>query len=227
MWLKWTNLPPNFKLPSGHYAKLVVQDTGEGMEASTLDRIFEPFFTTKNEEGTGLGLSVVHGIIISHDGEINVESSPGHGTTFNIYFPVHIDAEEIKEQSKDLPVGSERILFVDDEVEIVELNKQILEQLGYNATVTTDSLEALEFFKSDPESYDLVFTDFTMPKMNGVKLAQEVSQIKPGIPVILCTGYSENITMEKAKELGITEFVFKPLTMSSIAQIIRQALDAR
>ncbi len=214
-------------LPKGLYVKLVVCDTGEGMEKAILDRIFEPFFTTKmNNEGTGLGLSVVHGIVLSHEGDIVVESQTHIGTTFTIYIPAHSSPMQEKVENTELPKGRERILFVDDEEEIVELNLQILEQLGYQTTVTSSSLEALEIFQAQPDQYDLLFTDYTMPKMNGLKLAQEVSKIKPGIPIILCTGFSENVTPEQAQELGIKEFVFKPLTMSSIAQIIRRALDS-
>ncbi|HPG38094.1 MAG TPA: response regulator [bacterium] len=215
-------------LPKGAYVKLFVSDTGEGMDQTILERIFEPFFTTKrNNEGTGLGLSVVHGIVLSHEGEIVVESQPNVGTSFTIYLPAYASPQQEKVENTELPKGHERILFVDDEEEIVELNLQILEQLGYQTTVTSSSLEALEIFQAQPDQYDLLFTDYTMPKMNGLKLAQEVSKIKPGIPIILCTGYSENVTHEQAQALGIKEFVFKPLTMSSIAQIIRRALDDR
>ncbi len=216
-------------IPPGEYARLTVCDTGLGMEETTLDRIFEPFFTTKEVgEGTGLGLSTVHGIVRSHHGYITVDSTPGQGSRFDVYFPA-APQQEISEPSSidptQLPTGSERILFVDDEEVVVRLAKTGLGRLGYQITVRTSSIEALEAFRAAPDRFDLIISDQTMPNMTGARLASEVIAIRPDIPIILCTGFSESINEEKAHALGIREFVRKPIVAQELAQRIRDIFD--
>jgi len=208
---------------------LTVNDTGCGMPHDVLERIFDPYFTTKEKGlGTGLGLAVVHGILKSYGGTITVESEPGKGSSFNIFIP-RIEKEVTAEpvSSEELPTGSERILFVDDEQALVNLGKQMLEKLGYEAVVRTSSVEALELFKAQPEKFDMVITDMTMPNLTGEKLAGELINVRPEIPIILCTGYSENITETKAKKIGIKELILKPIVMQDIARTIRRVLDNR
>ena len=211
----------------GPYLQLSVKDTGHGMSPDVLNRIFDPFFTTKEKgEGTGMGLSVVHGIVKSHDGDVVVHSEPGKGTTFNIYFPA-IEKEEIQEIGAvlPLPVGNERILFIDDEPTLVHIGKQILERLGYEVEARTSSLEALELFKIKSEKFDLVITDMTMPKMTGDHLAREIIKIRANIPIILCTGYSKKISEGKAEASGVRALVMKPVVAEQLAKIVRKVLD--
>jgi signal transduction histidine kinase/ActR/RegA family two-component response regulator len=213
-------------LRAGPFAKLMVSDTGHGMDRSTLEQIFNPFFTTKERgEGTGLGLSIVHGIIKSYEGEITVKSQPGQGTCFTIWIPlVEAEAKDQAPEPAPLPLGTERILFVDDEPFIIEISRQILERLGYRVDTNTDPLSALERFKRDPGQYDLVITDMTMPKMTGDRLAAELMMIRPEIPVLLCTGFSERMTEAAALKMGIKGFIMKPMALAEIAQKIRKAL---
>ncbi len=217
--------PPN--LIDGDYALLTVQDTGHGMDDAILNRIFDPFFTTKGPgEGTGLGLSVVYGIVQNHGGAIDVTSAPGKGTTFTVYFPLVEKVEAVREMAAGmLPGGSERILVVDDEAILADVVHTMLKSLGYDATARTSSVEALEAFRARPNSYDLVITDMTMPNMRGDDLARELLKIRPDIPIILCTGFSEMISEEKAKILGIRRFIMKPIFKKDIARTIREILD--
>jgi CheY-like chemotaxis protein len=197
------------------------------MSPGVLNRIFDPFYTTKEKgEGTGMGLSVVHGIIKSHSGEITVYSEPAKGSTFKVYLPA-IEQEVISESdtARPLPSGSERILFVDDEIALVNIGKQILENLGYDVEIRTSSHEALELFKVKSDKFDLVITDMTMPGMTGYQLTREILKIRPGIPIILCTGYSKQITEEKAKAIGIKAFAMKPVVARELAEIVRKVLD--
>jgi CheY-like chemotaxis protein len=214
---------------AGPHLKLIVSDTGPGMTTEILKRIFDPYYTTKDKgEGTGLGLSVVHGIIRSNAGAITVYSEPGKGSTFNVFFPVieeEIRAEAAVEEL--LPTGNEKILFVDDEPTLVEITNQMLKRLGYDVVTKTASNEALDLFQAQPEKYDLVITDMTMPGMMGDELAGKLMQIRPDIPVILCTGFSQRITEKKAKHLGIKAFLMKPLVMRSLAVTIRKVLDEK
>lgn len=213
----------------GPYLRISVSDTGCGIKREIMDRIFEPYFTTKAVgDGTGLGLSVVHGIVKSHKGAITVDSEPGKGSTFHVYLPrIESGAPAIEtEQEELLPRGTERILFVDDEESIVIIARQILNRLGYSVTTSTDSLEALRVFREQPELFDLVITDMTMPNMTGERLSRELMCIRPDIPIVLCTGFSELITEQKASELGIREFVMKPLITKEMAAVVRRALDA-
>jgi signal transduction histidine kinase/ActR/RegA family two-component response regulator len=212
----------------GPHLQLTVKDTGCGMDPGVLERIFEPYYTTKEQgKGTGLGLSVIHGIIKNHGGDITVSSQPGKGTTFTVCLPIideiDIETEEVKTTSATQ--GHERILLVDDEEQIIDIEQQILERLGYKVTPKTDSEEALEEFASLPEHYDLVITDMTMPKMTGDQLARKLMEIKPDIPVILCTGFNETITEEKALAMGIDKFVMKPIVKDELASTIRAVLD--
>jgi PAS domain S-box-containing protein len=210
----------------GSYLKLSVRDTGHGIAPDAYEKIFDPYFTTKKkEEGTGLGLAVVQGIVKSHNGAVTVDSEVGKGTTFHVYLPVimrKITAEE--EISTPLPMGHESILFVDDEQPLVEIGKQMLQRLGYTVATRTSSVEALELFKANPDRFDLVITDIVMPNMTGETLAEKMMGIRSDIPVILCTGYSEKITRKDASEMGIQSFLMKPLVMRDLATTVRQAL---
>jgi PAS domain S-box-containing protein len=214
-------------LSAGTYIKLRVSDTGHGMEKKIADRIFDPFFTTKERgEGTGMGLAVVLGIVKSHGGTITVESTISEGACFDVYLPV-IEHEAGTEARPKviMPTGTEKILFVDDEKALVELGLQILERLGYDVTTRTSSVEALELFMAQPDKFDLVITDMTMPNMTGDEFAARMMKIRSDIPVILCTGYSERISKDKAHEIGIKEFVLKPIIMSDMALTVRKVLD--
>jgi PAS domain S-box-containing protein len=213
-------------LPPGKYVQLTVGDTGEGIDPTVVERIFEPYFTTKKTgEGTGLGLSVVHGIVKGHGGDIVVSSKPGKGTRFLVYFPVtETVVETVGEPAAAVPRGNEHILLVDDEKSLVEMGKDLLERLGYKVTVRTSSIEALEAFRKTPDRYDLVITDQTMPNMTGIQLTRELMALRPDIPVILCTGFSDLVNKENFKAMGIREFVMKPIVKKDIARIIRDVL---
>ncbi len=216
---------------SGPYVRLRVSDTGHGMPQEILRRIFEPYFTTKEPgKGTGLGLAVVHGIVKSYGGGVTVWSEVGRGSVFDIYLP-RIDTVDLSArgyQTESLPLGfRERVLFVDDEEAIVEVGRESLTYLGYEVTARTSSIEALELFREKPDRFDLVITDMTMPNMTGDRLAQELLRIRPGIPIILCTGFSELITEDRAREIGVREFAMKPLVMKDLAKTIRRALGER
>jgi len=214
----------------GKHIELMVKDSGHGMEPQVMERIFEPYFTTKEQgKGTGLGLSVIHGIVKGHGGDITVSSRPGKGATFKVYLPIIDDIEEEIQVIEPLIAinGKERILLIDDEEQIIDIEQQILERLGYKVTSKTDSEEALEEFAAQPDRFDLVITDMTMPKMTGDQLARRMMDIKPQIPVILCTGFNEAISEEKALAMGIDKFVMKPIVKDELASTIRTVLDNR
>ena len=213
----------------GHYLKLTVCDTGNGIEPDVLERIFDPYFTTKEKTGgTGLGLATVHGIVTSYGGAITVYSEPGKGTAFNVYFPVTTEEKVLETDiTESLPTGTERILFVDDEPDIVDVGKRMLEKLGYEVTTRTSSIEALELFRQKPDHFKLIITDMTMPKMTGIELAEELINIRPNIPIIICTGFSEKITKENAKDKGIRAYIMKPLLKIELAKVVRQVLDQK
>ncbi|MEW5723100.1 MAG: PAS domain S-box protein, partial [Thermodesulfobacteriota bacterium] len=217
-----------FGLPAGRYQVLTVSDTGHGMDREVLARIFEPFFTTKKPgEGTGMGLAVVYGIVKSYNGAIKVYSEPGQGSTFKILLPL-IEAESESRRriaAAAMPRGTERILFVDDEPALADLAGRMFQRLGYQVTTRTSSLEALETFQAQPEQFDLIITDQTMPHLTGIELAREAMQIRPRIPVILCTGFSQQVSAEMALEMGVRKFLLKPLVISEAARIIREVLD--
>ena len=212
----------------GQHLELTVKDNGHGMTPLVLERIFEPYYTTKEQgKGTGLGLSVIHGIIKNHGGDISVSSQPGAGSTFSVYLPVIDDIEVEIEPVKTASAtnGNERILLIDDEEQIINLERRILENLGYKVTPKTDSEEALEEFSARPDRFDLVITDMTMPKITGDRLARKLMEINPQIPVILCTGFNEAISEEKALAMGIDKFVMKPIVKDELAYTIRTVLD--
>jgi len=217
-------------LSPGAYACLTVSDTGIGMEKEVLDKMFDPYFTTKDKgKGTGLGLSVVHGIIKSCGGSIRISSDPGKGTECRVYLPIIERKDVTKAPETPEPVcdGTERILLVDDEEAIVRMVRQMLERLGYEVTARTGSVEAQMVFKADPDAFDLVITDMTMPNMTGIELSQQLKKIRPGIPVIICTGFSEQISKEKYRALDIQDFVLKPVVKRDLAKAIRNVLDGK
>jgi signal transduction histidine kinase/ActR/RegA family two-component response regulator len=211
------------------YARLTVRDTGCGMDQDTEQRIFEPYYTTKQGgEGTGLGLSMVHSIVYAHDGFISVDSHVGEGTVFTLMFPIAragSDPEEDEPAAEVLPSGSERILFVDDEEMITFLARTLLEGLGYKVIACTDSNNALATFRDEPDGFDLIVTDQTMPGLTGVDLAAEIRKLRNDIPIILCSGYSQDMTMRKMRQVGISEYVMKPIDRAILAHAVRRAMD--
>ncbi len=215
---------PDLKL--GKYIKLILSDQGCGMTPEVLDLIFDPFFTTKKPgEGTGMGLSVVHGIVKNHKGVITVYSEPGKGTVFTIFLPqAEKDIKVEPKLSETIPKGKGKVFFIDDEESQIKSIHPMLERLGYTVQVETDSIKAIETFKESPDSFDLIITDQTMPKLTGDKLAEAVLSIRPDIPVILCTGFSEIIDADKAKSIGVNAFLMKPFTVKEIAETINRVL---
>jgi CheY-like chemotaxis protein len=207
--------------------RLTVSDTGIGIAPENVDRIFDPYFTTKRTgKGTGMGLSVVHGIVQNHRGAIFVESTPGAGTTFHIFFPVTKKKVALEPALHEpIPAGKECILLVDDEPSIVDMGRRLLEKMGYRIIGKTDPFEALTSFREDPARFDLVVLDMTMPKMTGDLLAEKMLAVRPDLPVIVCTGFSEKIDAQKAKTMGIRELMMKPVSFNEIAQTIRKVLD--
>ncbi|MFT5701086.1 MAG: PAS domain S-box-containing protein [Desulforhopalus sp.] len=221
--------PPG--VAQGSYVKISVVDTGPGIELSVLGKIFDPFFTTKPKgEGTGLGLSVVHGIVKDHRGEIIVSSRPGEGAHFTVYLPVAVSFEEVEDHSNvtsDKAVGGdERILLIDDEPAIAEMMQKILVSAGYKITCETDSRRAIEIFRQNPDGFDLVITDQTMPGMTGDQVATELLSLCGDIPIILCTGYSDIVDENTAKNLGVRRFLLKPINQEVLKTSIRQVLDS-
>jgi PAS domain S-box-containing protein len=221
--------PEEPDLDPGDYLKITISDTGEGIPPEIIDAVFEPYFTTKGSgEGSGMGLAVVQGIVESYGGKIYVESRSGRGTTFSIYLPIAYKRSELTPEPKiDLPRGNEHILLVDDELPIINMGRQALERLGYRVTSRTSSIEALSLFRIKPHEFDLVISDMTMPNMTGDKLAVEMMRIRPDIPVILCTGYSNTITEDQALQIGVKAFIYKPIIKKDLANVIRSVLDQR
>ena len=214
-------------LSTGSYIRITVSDTGYGMTPATLERVFDPFFTTKQPgKGTGLGLSVVHGIVKGLGGTISVESEIGKGTTFQIFFPRHAATAVPKpiEEDRNLS-GNEQILLVDDETQLTEMAKMALSEFGYQVTTFNSSLEALEAFRAQPQHFDLVITDLTMPQLTGIELAREIKRLRTDVPIILVTGFSEDAAWKKAKDAGIQGCLLKPIIVSDLAEAIRRALD--
>jgi len=213
-------------LPAGIYQQLCFTDMGHGIPAKIIERIFEPYFTTKAlGEGTGMGLAVVHGIVKSHGGDITVYSEEGKGTTFHVYFPTAESAVAAEPVSQEIiPEGRGRILFVDDDPSLAEMGKLLLEALGYHTVSFNNSPDALSHFRSNPDFFDLVITDQTMPYLTGDELSQEIKSIRPDIPVILCTGFSDRINEENFKSKGIDAFLMKPIIKKEISLLIHGLL---
>jgi len=212
---------------TGKYACITVSDTGTGIDQNLMDRIFDPYFTTKEQgKGTGLGLSVVHGIVKEHGGEIRVYSEVGKGTTFNVYLPLMEDAGNGKDAAVAItyPTGCESILLVDDEEPIIRLEQMMLEKLGYKVTVRTSSPDALDAFRASPAKFDLVISDRGMPNMTGEQLARELISIRPEIPIILCTGFSDENDRQRAKAIGVKGFLMKPVATGDLATMVRRVL---
>lgn len=223
-----TILPRDTGMVPGLYVRLSVSDTGSGMSPETLNRIFEPYFTTKLiGEGTGLGLAVVYGIIKKMGATIKVSSERGKGSTFEILFPRIADEKIVQgvDESITAPRGHEHILWVDDEEDVVDIGKSLLERLGYEIQITTSSVDALELFRAEPREFDLIITDMTMPQMSGMDLAEKILSIRPDIPIILCTGFSNILTEESIKASGISALVMKPIISQEMAQAVRETLD--
>ncbi len=218
----------NSGLTPGDYLKITVRDTGPGIEPKILSRIFDPYFTTRGfSKGSGMGLTVVHGIVRNHNGAIAVDSQPGEGVTFTMLFPIVAEKMVMDAAAPgQIPRGAgEKILFIDDEVSIAKMGGMMLESLGYKAESRTSPLEALERFQSNPNHFDLVITDMTMPQMTGINLFEKLRKARSDIPVIICTGHSSLIDEAKAKEIGLAGYTMKPIVMGDIAETIRKVLD--
>jgi PAS domain S-box-containing protein len=221
------DLPQYPGLNPGPYVKLTVSDTGHGIDGTTLERIFEPYFTTKAVgEGTGLGLAVALGVVKGHGGTITVRSEPGQGTSFNVYLP-RLETPVVAESETAEPLlrAQGRVLLVDDEEALANLNGQILEHLGYEVTVATSSTTAYEIFSADPGRFDLIITDMTMPRMTGMDLAVKLTRVRPDVPIILCTGFSELITEENLRTCGVREIIMKPFLIHDLARVIGKTLE--
>jgi PAS domain S-box-containing protein len=216
-------------LPPGQYLRLTVSDTGTGISPAIIDRIFDPYFTTKDKsKGTGLGLAVVHGIVKRHRGAISVESQVGEGTQFTLHLPVSSDITAKNGiHPASLPRGTERVLLVDDEEDLVVIGSEMLQRLGYRVTAITVSSDALETFKQDPFRFDVVVTDYNMPGLTGDRMAREMLSVRRDTPIIVCTGFSEVFDQQRAQALGIRQILMKPVTMQAIAQAVREVLEGR
>ncbi len=225
-----TTDPVSPDLQHGTYICLSVSDTGTGMDKKTVEKIFDPFFTTKKKgKGTGMGLSVVHGIVTAMNGAIQVQTEPGSGTVFNLFLPVvetgaADDAPLIKES---LVGGTEHILLVDDEKPVIAIEKRLLSRLGYQVTCCNGSMDALEMFTADPDRFDMVISDIAMPKMSGDKLADELLKIRPEIPILLCTGFSETMTVEKMAAAGVKGLLIKPFVITDLDKKLRDIFGQR
>jgi CheY-like chemotaxis protein len=221
------DFPPHEPGNPGAYLELSVKDTGPGLVPDVLEHIFEPYYTTKEKGlGTGLGLSVVHGIVKQPGGLIRVRSEPGAGSCFRIFLPllpgVSVAPAPVEQT---LPRGREHVLAVDDEAALIEIFGKVLGYLGYRVTATSDPREALDWFKKDPDAFHLVITDMTMPHLTGDRLAEELLKIRPGLPIIICTGYSDQLSESRVREIGARELLLKPFEIGKLAQKVREVLD--
>jgi PAS domain S-box-containing protein len=227
--LSQNDLANEMRVQPGDFVQLSISDTGPGIAPEIQEKIFDPYFTTKEVgKGTGMGLAIIHGIAKSYKGFVTCHSGLGEGTVFHVYLPIIADPTIVEVETAPLDLtqlGNERILFIDDDDILAEMGKIMLERLGYRVTVRTNSIEALETFQNQPDQFDLIITDQTMPGMTGSDMARRMLQIRPEIPIILCTGYSTLIAEGKAKLLGIKGFAMKPLAKKDIAALIRQVLD--
>jgi len=218
----------NTDLEPGSYIRLTIRDTGQGISPEIFNRIFDPYFTTKEKgEGTGLGLAVVHGIVKAHNGTIDVSSELGKGSVFRVYLPAHKKETALttSRSPEPLPKGNECILFVDDEPILVSIWKKVLERFGYKVVVSGSSTDALETFQANPDRFDMVITDMTMPNMTGIELSKALLSIRPELPIILCTGFSELITSDKIRKMGIRELMMKPISLRDLVENIRKVFD--
>ena len=217
-------------LSPGRYMKILLSDTGHGIDSDVIDKIFDPYFTTKPPgEGTGMGLAVAHGIIKDHEGDIFVYSKPHQGTVFHVYLPV-LESEVVEPEAQEeevIPCGNERILLVDDNEKVNTMAHRLLQRLGYCVSSFSNGKSALAAFKANPDDFDLVITDMTMPKLTGVELTLMIREIRPEIPVILCTGFSEHIDEKKADSIGISAYIMKPIGKSVVANTVRDVLDRK
>jgi CheY-like chemotaxis protein len=215
------------ELAPGPYVRLTVGDTGQGIPAEIRDRIFEPYFTTKlRDEGTGLGLATVHGIVSNHGGAVTVDSRVGQGTLFYVYFPAAPATRDAGGDREIVPeTGTGKILFVDDEEALADLGRAALERLGYRVHAECDSLQALETFHRAPHDFDLLITDQTMPGLTGLELSRSVLDVRPDLPIIICTGFSRSVTPEKAREIGVKGFLMKPIVLTELAKKVKQVLE--
>jgi CheY-like chemotaxis protein len=211
----------------GNFVRLSVSDTGHRMEPRIMERIFDPYFTTKEPgKGTEFGLSVVHGIVKSHGGKLKVYSEAGKGTVFHVFLPRSDGVEKVQpEYAQPLPRGSERLLFVDDEKTLADMGKEMLALLGYQVESRTSPVEALEAFRANPEKFDAVIRDMTMPNLTGVNLPRKLLEIRPKIPIILCNGFSDQANEERARAAGVRAFLFKPVALQDFAAAVRKVLD--
>jgi two-component system, cell cycle sensor histidine kinase and response regulator CckA len=230
--LEMASIPPEQarfeqEVEPGEFVKLTVSDNGPGIEPGVRERMFEPYFTTKEPgKGTGLGLSVVHGIVKAHGGFIKVYSEVGKGTRFHVFLPMaEGDGKAVAQRETRLPGGSETLLLVDDEKALIDMSRQMLERLGYGVETRTSPLEAIEAFRADPFRYQAVITDMTMPQMNGINLSKKLLEIRADLPILLCTGFSDQANEKKARAIGIREFAYKPLALTSLADTLRRMLD--
>ncbi|MCF8089183.1 MAG: PocR ligand-binding domain-containing protein [Desulfotignum sp.] len=217
-------------LVPGRYARLSVSDTGTGIDPAIIDQIFDPYFTTKEKSrGTGLGLATVYGIVKSCGGDIRAHSDFGKGTTIQVFLPLLEKSRETEPEkgTPPLPIGTEHILLVDDDVSIVHLEKQMVKRLGYRTTSFTNSENALAAFRADPTRFDLVITDMNMPHLNGMQLVKELIVVRPDIPIIICTGFSERINSQKAEAMGVKGLLLKPVGMMDLAHKVREVLDLK
>ncbi len=216
------------KVKPGRFVVLAVSDTGPGIAPEIRDKIFDPYFTTKEVgKGTGMGLAIIHGIITALGGFVTCESVLGQGATFRLFFPaIELDVAPVVESTDVVPTGKEHVLYVDDEEMLAELGKTMLERLGYHVTLCTESMTAFSLFREQPQAFDILVTDQTMPGMTGFDLARQVLHIRPDLPVILCTGYSNLIDEKAAKQAGIKAFVMKPVTKKELAEALRKAKAA-
>ena len=220
----------DFSISPGLYQQLIVADSGHGMDKNTIAKIFDPYFTTKaHGKGTGLGLAVVLGILRGYGGDIRVESEVGKGTVFTLFFPaIELAAEQtpvVHNIQEPMPHGTEHILLVDDEKSVADVTTSMLERLGYKVTVRISSYDALEAFRNLADRIDLLIADLTMPQMTGLQLYREIKKIKPGVKVIICTGFSEQLDSRKSKAIGIEGFLYKPVVMADLAWCVRSVLD--
>jgi len=215
------------KVEPGTYVQITVTDSGKGIEPAVLERVFDPYFTTKEPgEGTGLGLSVIHGIVKKYRGNASIESRFGKGTTAKVWFPSVTSLEApVKEEIETLPTGKETVLLVDDEEELLKSLRQILRQLGYTVLSGSSTAAALKVFLKNPGGIDIIITDMAMPEMTGIQFARKLLSVRPDIPIILCTGFSEFVDAEKAKDIGIRKFLMKPVDRQTLATAIRNVLD--